>query len=172
MPFSPVAAGQRIRASDFNAAIDAAIQTVYQTADQTRNNNTTYLSSPDLVLPLGIANAVYAFDASILYDTNSTADFKHKALLPSGAVADRVATWTNTTTGTAVDSVVAHDALTSWDYASGGVASGTIMCARPCGLITVGATTGMLVIQFAQNTANASNTILKRGSWVSLRRVG
>ena len=171
MPFSPVAAGQRIRASDFNAAIDAAVQTAYQSADQTRNNNTTYLSSPDLVLPM-LANGVYAFDASILYDTNSTADFKHKALLPSGAVVDRVATWTNTTSGTAVDSVVAHDALTSWDYASGGVAGGTIMCARPCGLITVGATPGTLTIQFAQNTANASNTILKRGSWVSLRRVG
>lgn len=171
MPFSPVVAGQRIRASDFNAALDAAVQTAYQTADQTKNNNTTYLSSPDLVLPM-LASAVYAFEALILYDTNSTADFKHKALLPSGAVVDRVATWTNTNAGTAVDSVVAHDALTSWDFNSGGVAVGTVMSARPCGIITMSTTAGNLVIQFAQNTANGSNTLLKRGSWVSLRRVG
>lgn len=163
-----VTAGQKIRASQYNADQDR-IRKKYQTADQTRNNSTAFLASPDLVFTVE-ANAFYVFDSCILYDTNSTADFKHEYLLPAGS-GIQIATWTSTTTGAAVDSPVAHDMLTSFSYASGGVASGTIMCTAPRGLIAIGGTAGTLVIRFAQNTAAVVDTKLKLGSWVELAKV-
>ncbi|MGH8571585.1 MAG: hypothetical protein ACREX8_03285, partial [Gammaproteobacteria bacterium] len=147
-----VAAGQRLRASQYNADLDRT-RKKYQTADQIRNNNTAFLASPDLVFSVE-ANAFYAFDSCILYDTNSTADFKHEYLLPAGS-GILVATWTSTLAGALVDSPVAHDALTSFSFGSGGVALGTIMCCAPRGIIAIGGTAGNLVIRFAQNTAAA-----------------
>lgn len=169
MPRVPFVAGNKLTAARLNEAIDDAGRTKYQTADQTRNNNTAFLASPDLVFPV-LAGAFYVFRSCILYDTNSTADFKHEYLLPAGS-GIQIATWTSTTTGAAVDSPVAHDMLTSFSFASGGVASGTIMCTAPVGLIAIGGTSGDLVIRFAQNTAAVVDTKLKLGSSVWMARV-
>lgn len=163
-----VAAGQKIRASDYNADQDR-IRKLYQKADQTRNNSTAFLASPDLVFPV-TAGVFYAFDSLIMYDTDATADFKHEWLLPAGSGIS-IATWTSTITGTAVDSVVAHDVLTGFSFASGGVALGTVMSCCPRGIIAVGGTSGTLTIRFAQNVATAINTKLKLGSWVELTKV-
>jgi hypothetical protein len=163
-----VAAGQKIRASDYNADQDR-IRKLYQKADQTRNASTAFLASPDLVFAV-TAGAFYAFDACIMYDTDATADFKHEWLLPAGSGIN-IATWTSTTTGTLVDAAVAHDVLTGFSYASGGVALGTVMSTRPAGIIAIGGTGGTLTIRFAQNVSAAINTKLKLGSWVELTKV-
>lgn len=169
MPLNPFVAGRELLASEFNDSVDAAIRTRYQTADQTRNNSSTFLASPDLVMPVA-ANALYTFESCILYDSSTTADFKHEWQLPAGSGIS-IATWTSTTSGNAVDSPIAHDVLSGFSFASGGAGIGTVMSCRPCGVIAIGATAGDLVIRFAQNTAAAVNTRLVLGSWIRLSRV-
>jgi hypothetical protein len=161
--------GQRLTASVLNAALNAASWIKYQKTDLIRNNTTSFLSSTDLVFALE-ANALYAFDSAIIYDTNSTADFQHRWSLPTGATL-ALAVWTSTPSGTAVDSVVAHDVISSVSYPSGGVAAGTSMSTRPCGVIRMSTTPGDLVIQAAQWVAAVVDTKLKRDSWVTLRKL-
>lgn len=168
MPLVPFTAGQNITAAALNAAFDIT-RVAYQSVDQTMNNSTTYVSSTGLTLTIE-ASSNYLYESLIMFDTNSTADFKQKLLLPAGATV-RIARWSSPTTGTAIDSVVEHDAITVVEIASGGVAAGTVMSTRASGLIQNSTAAGSVTVQFAQNAANVSNTLLKTGSWIRLTKV-
>ena len=162
------AAGEKITAAKLNRAFDIT-RTEWQESDQIVNNSTTFVSSTFLTLSVE-ANSSYKYKAFLIYDTNSTADFKHNVLLPAGA-AVRHGTWTPTATVSATNTTIAVDALDATTFASGGVALGTMMTLRPSGLIAIVGTAGSVTIQFAQATANASNTTLKTGSWIELTKV-
>lgn len=174
MPFDPFAAGETLTAAKLNAGLDNVARTVYQTADSPpRNNSTAYLDSTTLVMALE-ANAGYIIDSFIIYDTNSTADFKIRFTVPSGGFI-RMAKWGQDTGASAVAGSInvqaIDDTSDAVEFTLGGVASGTMMTARPSGIIAVGATPGNLQVAFSQNTATAINTVLKLGSWVALSRV-
>jgi hypothetical protein len=165
-----VTAGQRIRASQYNADQDRR-RKKYQSADQLRNNNTTLLSSTDLTWTVE-ANAVYAFDSLILIDANTTADFKYNFLLPAGSGIVQSLWGSGVSNGAGIiDGAIFHDVVTSAGLPAGGANSGTPLSLKPQGLIAIGGTAGTVTFQFAQNTANASNTILKLGSWIELTKV-
>lgn len=168
MPLVPFAAGQKLTAANLNAAFDIT-RIVYQSADQTVNNTTTYVSSSNLVLSLA-ANSVYVYKSCIVFDTGATPDFKHKLLLPAGAAVRR-AVFTPTTTVAATNTTIGMDTLDLVEFASGGVAAGTMMTAFPMGTIYTAGTAGSVTVQFAQQVANASNTVLKIGSWIELTKV-
>lgn len=170
----PFLAGQDLTPAAFNAAIDNALSVRYQTADTIRNNTTTYLDSTDLVIALS-ANAAYTLDCCILYDTSATADAKIRFSFPASTVA-LIAPWasTNTANTTATNTINQQASVpvsNIIEFTLSGVASGTVMSARPAGWINVAGTAGNLVVGHAQNTASAVNTLLKSGSWISLTRV-
>ena len=168
MPLVPFQAGQSLTAADLNAAFDIR-RVAWQTGDQIVNNSTTFVSSTFLTLTVA-ANSSYVYEALLVWDTNSTADFKHQLLVPAGA-AVRQGTWTPTNTVAATNTTIAVDALDAIGYGGGGVALGTMLTARPVGLIATVGTAGSVTVQFAQGTANASNTTLKTGSWIRLTKV-
>lgn len=169
MPRIPFVSGRRVRAVEVNDAIDDAIRSRYQTADQTRTNSTAFLSSPDLVCSVA-ANAWYTFDSFIIVDTNATADFKFNLALPAGSGAV-LSLWGSGVLAASISDVIFHDVLNTTTIPAGGVAAGTLMSMRPAGILAIGATAGSCTFQFAQNTANAVGTILKLGSWMKLSRV-
>ena len=170
----PWLAGQDFTPTFFNATIDNALSVKYQTADTIRNATTTYLDSTDLVLPL-LANAAYTFDCCIFYDTSAAADCKIRFTFPASTAA-LIVPWasTNTANTTATNTINQQASVpvsNIIEFTLSGVASGTIMSARPSGWINVSTTAGNLVIGHAQNTSSAVNTLLKKGSWITLSRV-
>lgn len=168
-------------ASEINAIVDAilalqaqvasqSVLTAAQLADSTPvNNSTSYQSSTYLTVNLE-ATSTYTYKSLIIYDSNSTADFKHQLALPSGATVRR-STFTAVAAATATNTTIAMDALDTNAFNSGGITSGTYMCCFSMGLVATSGTAGPLTVQFSQATANASNTILKYGSWIELRKV-
>lgn len=165
MPFT---AGQEVRASDL---IDAVIRTGYTSASTTRTSSTVLIDAVGLALALE-ANTVYAWDCYLAYNAAEAADLKLAWSGPAGAVGHWGA-YGGATSG--AGGVGDLSALRVNGYGSGNTiplggnntpsAPGP-MVARPMGYIEVGATPGNLQCQFAQQSSNATGTIIQAGCWL------
>lgn len=168
MPLVPFSAGQKLTATQLNAAFDIR-RRKYQAADQTVNNTTTLVSSTDLTLSVA-ANSVYTLDAFVIYVSGTTPDIKFNYSYPSGASL-RFSAYYIATTDTTGNAAMIRDVVDDFGaFGAGGIGTG-MMSMIPQGRLTVGATAGNFVVQFAQFTANVSNTLLKAGSWIELVKV-
>jgi hypothetical protein len=173
MPIIPFVSGQDTLSADFNAALDAVRVAKYQTVDLTRNNTVAFLDSSDLVIPL-LANAVYVMESSIIYDSNTTADVQLRFALSAGSALLRIAPWGALNTATTATNAIAQqatDAASTYTVTLGGAGTGTMITARPTGIVTTAAVPANLVVGFAQAVANVSNTLLKQYSWLAVTRV-
>lgn len=141
------------------------------TADTTRNNNTTLLNVTGMSVALPVGK--YTFEGSLAYTTNATADIKF-AMAVTGTFTGWIGYFGEYITGAGTVGDLAAFRETSFTNVQllGGsdTASGNMLC-RPGGYIdvTVAAT---LQLQFAQNTANASDTIVRNGSHLYFKKVG
>lgn len=166
-------AGQKLRASELN---DIGI-TAYCTTDVTKNANTTLGDVTGMSVSLA-ANAQYAVDGWLYWQSNPTADIKFGWTVPSGTTGF----WS--IIGPRVDTapVAGSERINHTDYGTVATSStlsaagddeftGTVfISAVPhCYFTTTNA--GTLQLQFAQNTSNASNTIIKTGSWMRVTRL-
>jgi len=166
MPLVPFVAGQDLTALALNTAIDTSGIMVYQGTDSTPVNNSVVLvASSYLTLPV-VANGFYIYESSILYDSSATANFQHLIVCPNFSTNGQLARLNITTAGT-----LTLNADTSLSTASQGAGVGTSRSVTRSGLLAIGVA-GNVSIQFSQNTANASNTVLKQGSWIRLTQVG
>jgi hypothetical protein len=170
--FDPLVAGEfPFTADRINDLFDVT-WTVYQVADQT-SVSTTNINSNYLLLPVA-ANSMYAFEASIFYDTSATALFWFELDGPTGW-SSTISWWASGTTGTATNSPIAHAAVITTGTTGtgiGGVSLGTVMSLSPVGVIQTAAAAGTLQAVFSQNvTTPATNTQLKTGSWLRLTRL-
>ncbi|GAA0738855.1 hypothetical protein Drose_04110 [Dactylosporangium roseum] len=126
------------------------------------SNSTTLVNDSALVLPVE-ANAVYELRGNFLYSTAAAANIKFGWTFPTGLTMSYLGstipagqtTWQSF-------ALIQTDPLAADD--SPGIA-------RVEGLVMVGLTPGNLQVQFAQNTANVSNTTLNAGSYVCLNRL-
>lgn len=172
----PMVQNQDFRAEFFNTSIDNMRSVAYQTADVSIVNDAiTFIESTDLVIPDLVANAEYIFESCLFYDTNATADIVLNIKLPFVGAA-MIAPWYS---GTAITGAVNNinqqglDATTFRvvQFIAGGVAAGTIMSVRPAGWLRMSTSSGPLSIEFGQNVASTTSTILKQGSWIAITRV-
>lgn len=169
-------AGQRLSADELNNLVAA----VALAADQTVNNTTTLTDAAGLSATLA-AQATYILDGWLRWTSNPSADVKFGWTIPSAAdgwwtlfnpyvagapVAGRErVNYMDTST----ISLQGSNALSSTgDDESTGVID---LAGIVRGYIVTGNSSGTLQLQFAQNTANASNTILGAGSWLRVSRV-
>lgn len=166
-------AGDRLSAGDLNALLTFA----RMPGSQTVNNSTTLVNATGPTFTLE-ADSTYAIDGLLRYTSNPTADIKFGWTLPSGG-----AGWWSLlgpVTGTAPVGGAERQNYTDFSNVSlttalacagDDTSTGVIdLCAVPRGYITT-TTAGTLQLQFAQNTANASNTILGVGSWLRVSRI-
>lgn len=173
----PMVANQDVRAGFFNSSIDNMRSVAYQTSDvSVTNSATTFQLATDLIIPALVANAEYIFESCLFYDTPAAADINIRIRLPFiGAIC--IANWGSGTTITGATNNIDQSAITSSgtgstiEFIYGGVAAGTVMCVRPAGWIRMSTASGDLAIDFVQNVASATSTILKQGSWIALTRV-
>lgn len=154
-----IATGQDILAADINNLV----KLVYKTADEVVNNSTT-LQNDDHLLFAVAANEIWAFSIFINFLSGTTPDFKGMLSIPSGAilraVAEKFFTFTN------IEITMLFDS-TTFIIAGSGVTDGadnSYVVIR--GYIINGATANNLQLQWAQNVANASNTTVKKGSYI------
>ncbi|MGH3882115.1 MAG: hypothetical protein ACRDRC_01765 [Pseudonocardiaceae bacterium] len=142
----------------------------YQAADQTVNNSITLISSTYLVLAVE-DNSVYVFEGHLLHTSGTTPDFQVNILLPASSTVISAVRWGSDTAASFGATDVYHDGFTTSGWNLGGIGSSVVFASAPRMVFSTAATAGNCTVQFAQNTANASNTVLKAGSWIRLTKV-
>lgn len=160
-------AGALIVAPDF----PLSIQTMWCTADTTRNNSTTLLNVTGMSVSLA-ASGTYLVDGALAYTTGATPDIKF-AFSTTGSPAGwwSLMPVTAGSTGTIGDIVAFRDTSFTAAQSAGGsdTLSGNCTCMPKAYVVTTAAAT--MQLQFAQNTANASDTIVRVGAWMRFTRV-
>lgn len=181
MPFT---AGQKVRVSQLNelggsggGGGSAPLPTggyAYMSADVAVTNSTTLVEATGLTFDLA-ASAVYVFHGWLLYTALDGGDIKIQPGAPSGAtgywslygapvgqepVADNE--WIN------YNDFFAADLGTSQSSTGGGTSNYMVM--KMEGYITT-TDAGECQVQVAQNTADATATTLRAGSWLRMARV-
>lgn len=144
---------------------------VAKAADETINNSATLQNDDELFVTVA-ANATYEINTYVGYRSNTTADFKVGFTFPTGATL-YFTTWNAqlNSSGTLVTSTQLEAAASGSAFGVGGIAVGTTATFAGGGLLTTGANAGTFQVQWAQLTADASNTVVRAGSYLSLRRV-
>jgi len=137
---------------------------VTKTADETVNNSSVLQNDNHLLFPIA-ANEVDEFRI-VLYITrgNPISDFKFALTIPSGVITYRYM-------GTTAAAAIAEQMTET----SGGALTGEQAGVRPILVIEAlamnGAGAGNVQFQWAQNTANVSDTIVKAGSCLIAHKV-
>lgn len=142
-----------------------------KTSDQSITSSTTYQTDTQLTLSLA-ANAVYTFEAFVVYSTPAAADFKQQWVIPSGATI-QWSPWAlsgDPSADTGSIRVISGNAV---GFASTtGAPSTTLLAARPIGLVITSSTAGAFTYQWGQNTSDPATTAVHANSWLCARRVG
>lgn len=138
------------------------IQLVYKTVDETVNNSAVLQNDDDLLVTAE-PNSQYDFRLWMVINTGTTPDFKMGWTGPSGATLS----WSVQEGNTIVIAAVLQGPFTLASVVPlNGAASDQMILAE--GLLTTGATGGAFRLQWAQNTANVSNTSVKATSRLRL----
>jgi hypothetical protein len=133
---------------------------IRKSADESVNNSVAMQDDNELKWPLS-ANLTYTFLLFIAYDSSTVADIKIQFTLPAGA--------TMAWHGTGLDTALAYKnvanigAATASAYGGAGAGLGRLITVS--GSVIMAATAGNLTLQWAQNTAEASNTSVRAGSY-------
>lgn len=131
-------------------------------SNETVNNSSAFQDDNHLFLPVE-ANAVYQCHLHLQYNSGATPDLKYQFTVPVGASLEG---W----------SLLGYNTAVSLVYSNGGEASslggnGSALNADAWGILETDVTAGTMQLQWAQNTANASNTVMQAGAFLKLVRV-
>lgn len=140
-----------------------------KTSDKTANASTTLSDDAQLTLPV-LASTTYLIEAFLIYDSATNADAKFGFTVPASA------TWQAAPFGQGTGATVSAGSLetavsTASGIALGGIGAGTKISALVTGTLVVAGTAGTCALSWAQNTSQASNTVLRTGSFLKLTRI-
>lgn len=161
------AAGGVITSASLNA-IDTIVR---KASNLTVNNSTTYVSDTELTVALA-ASSTWSLELFLLYQSATAAAAKVNMSGPSGwsmSLGNDSLVSSSTGTGASIDRGVVVAGGAGHAMGSAGATTPTHSC--PKGFVQIGSTAGSVTVQFAQLTANASNTTLLPGSWMKLTRI-
>lgn len=154
-----------VTAADLQAMVNATseLRPVFKrkTSDETVNNSATLQNDDHLFLSVA-ASTTYELDGVLHYNSGTTPDFKFGWTVPTGLTMKyTVQAVSGSFNGFSQDqtTIPAIDG------------QGVDVAAVLTGIVIVSTTAGTLTLQWAQNTANASNTIVRAGSYLRLRKV-
>jgi hypothetical protein len=158
-----VAAGEKILADHINRLVPIFVR---KTSDETIASNAT-LQNDDVLLAAVVASAVYEFRLRAVINSGTTPDFKMGWTFPSGLTMT-YDLFEGETAGTAANVIQGPYVQTDVPPIS---TTGNDQPWIAHGLVIVSSTAGTLQWQWAQNTSTASNTIVRAGSYLLLRRL-
>ena len=165
---SPVwSVGQVLTASDVNTWFVGIVQA--KPSDEGPITTTTLQNDNDLILVLA-AGAQYRLEGylAVTGNTIGTGDFKMTFSGPSGS------SFRFTTFGYSLSAITttAISAARSSGNASQGADGSSASPVWIRGWVTTSATSGNLILQWAENTGSATGTSVLAGSWLEARRIG
>lgn len=131
-----------------------SLQVVTKTANETVNNSDAYQDDDELVLAV-LANEVWFFETRIVWHGDGVPDIKFQFTVPSGTTMR----WESQSVGLAP--LTESDEKTR---SGAGVGVNQMHYAR--GLIFVGGNAGDVQVQWAQNVADMSDTVVLAGSMI------
>ena len=138
---------------------------VIKTADQTVNNSTTLVNDSLLKSTLAVSTR-YAFECFVVYDSSAVADIKVAFTVPAAATIH----YSTIARGATLAVAYAVSNASAGTIGIGADAAGTFASALIIGHVSMSTTAGDLQLQWAQNTAEVSDTIMKAGSWLRVER--
>jgi hypothetical protein len=167
--------GETLTAANFNIHIRDNLNAnrhliVEKTSDQSIASSTTLTNDTQLAVSIG-ANEIWDFEWMLMIAAHVDADAKIAFTFPTGGTValtgsgfDAAGTFGRFRHTTTTSPTTATSISGTGDYA---VPDATVLT----GTFTNGGTAGTLQLQWAQNTSNASATIMKRGSAVYGRKI-
>lgn len=131
---------------------------VVKTANQIVNNSTVLVNDAMLLVPLPAASTYYELSALVRYTSSVAADIKFAFTVPAGT--------TGYIGGPGMTTAAAGQTATSdWEAVTipavrpyGGAGGATFTLTKVRAIVLTAATTGNARLQWAQNTADATNT--------------
>ena len=151
------------------SVLDPAVY-IRKAANETVNNSNSLQNDNELVFAVE-ANKTYLVKLFLLYDSSTTADFQYSFTLPAGAVGYKttVNAPTSTTTCSGTSGTLVFNSITQTNNSVGGAGTGTAnTCALSLdGTIIVSSTAGNAQFRWAQANLDATDTVVRAGSWIS-----
>ena len=137
--------------------------TLRKTADETVNNSVTLQNDDHLVTATLPASSAWAFDLLLVTVSSAVADFKFMFTGPAGTIFNLAFLVGGTT----------YEGGTLTEGSTAGFVSGNggEVPVWIRGTLTLGGTAGTLQLQWAQNTAEVSNTVVQLGSYLHLQQL-
>lgn len=139
------------------------------TSDVTLTASSTTLQDVTGMVVTPAVSTTYELEGVIFYDTSGTPDIKFAFTYPTGA------TFSWGPAGLKFDGsdfqshfTAVHREASPTSTPVAGLGSGTEVTVHIQGKLVMGSTAGNLQLQAAQNTSNASDTIVKADSWIRL----
>ncbi len=133
---------------------------VSKPADETVTSSTTLQDDDDLQFAVD-ANSTYSVIFVLFAVSNSTADIKYGFSFPTGTVGEKtIGAWGNSTVGQSTDALTV----------SRNIAVGTKISWSFPVKVDVAGTSGTFALQWAQQTSDAVNTIMNKGSMMMYRK--
>lgn len=131
-------------------------------------SNTTLANDDTLVVTPSVSVA-YKVSFGVIYRSSATADLKVALTWPTGASCF----WGGIGL-TAADSLVmqlVENSASGTHVTLGGGGTGTSRCCWFEGILVMSSTAGNLQAQFAQSSTDATNTVIRAGSWLMIEQV-
>jgi len=136
------------------------IQVIRKTADQIVNNSATTVNDTDLKFPIE-SDGIWAFELWLQINSGSTPDFKIAFAVPASALAEFQVSGDMGKAGTGDTPVAILNDLAAVAV-SGRATEDFVVMVR--GKVVAGGTAGNVQFKWAQNTANASDSIVRANS--------
>lgn len=139
-----------------------------KTVDESLASNTTLQNDDELFVTVA-ANTTYKVEAVLIYSGATTGDMKVAFTWPTSATMP----WglLGYTTALAFQAVAFSAPSSGTPFSVGCNGAGNDLVLYLSGTLTVGSTAGTLQIQWAQAASDATATIVRAGSWLSLTPV-
>lgn len=163
-----IQAGRIVTVADL---VDGIGIRVMKSIDESVTSNTTLQDDDELRLPVeSFTN--YDLGGYLGYTAASGANiggFKFTFTVPSGATL----LWSSFGTNVSVTPATDYDATANAAAVTRSMAgnSGQVMAAQPRGTLIVGSTAGFIQCRWAQHASNATATVVKAGSLLTLQKV-
>jgi hypothetical protein len=158
--FPNPAAGSVLTADDLRKF---ACVSAHKSGDETDNASATFQDDDHLSTAV-VANGIYIIQMHFVYNANTTANFKWQFTTPAGSSFSGLTQIWNAGGLAWIAGLV--DGVTGMN--------GTAALDVPVlvnGTLYVGGTAGTLQFRWAQNTSNASNTVVRKGSYLNVIRL-
>jgi hypothetical protein len=117
------------------------------------------------------ASSTYLVEAFLIYDGDTTGDFRLTFAGPTGATMDWTPNGLATSQATGVGSMKLGRLPIANEDTLGASGSGVKAVAMPRGILTTSSTAGNLTLRWAQATASATATTVFANSWLRLTKI-